>query len=777
MIPQTPHAFASWTCLWVSATDPQPLGLPAALAEAGLQLRLEWVPTAAQALDRLAQPGVALCLLDWPDPAQELWAQAPGFRREHTVLCPRPAHELGALAALSQGFGECVPLQADGRFGPALGWRVRALWSRLVAAGNTQRASDALMPHERQRLEDILEGTRAGTWVRDLRTGQQRVDERWAAIVGYTPAELAAWDQDQWLALCEPVDYQKAREVAAQHLRGEIDAYEATFRMRHRAGHWVWVLSRGRVQQRDAEGRPLVFAGIHVDISELKRTTLELDEQHEVLETILAHVSQGIFMVGPDDRVQAWNARVCEMLNLPPELLATHPTLAELTRFQVERGDFGPQGAWVSQDLWVHLQAKGSGLPLGNDRRPRHYLRRTLQGRVLEVQTQLLAHGGLVRTFNDVTEFVHAREALERSEAQARVIAESAQDAILTMAANGRITYTNPSAERHFAYPEDGLIGMKFDQLIAPAYRTEERQFLRRFMAQRERHHRLVPRVLHALRADGREFPVEASVATGRVGGQAVVTVILRDISDRLAAEAQIRSLNESLEQRVAERTRALERSMKDMEAISYSMAHDLRAPLRAVNGFSTLILQDEDSQLGPDAQAMFERIADAARHMGRMIDDLLGLFRVMRAEHTPQPVAMQALVAKVLESLVPAWPQCALRVGVLPDAAGDPTLLRQLWSNLIDNACKYSARGARPVVEIGHDPAQGAYFVRDNGVGFDMAYADKLFGVFQRMQAEFPGSGVGLAIVARIVERHRGRIWAESAPGQGATFWFTLGA
>lgn len=777
MILVAPHASTPLSLLWVSPQDPEVRGLQASLMAADVVAQLAWAPSAAEAAALWTAQDFDACLLVWPAPDWAVLSQVLGPRCASTLLCVRAQDEHAALALLVQGYGDCVVLPDEGPVGPALGLRLRALLGRATAPVAQQARDTALLLQERERLAQSLEGTRAGTWVRDLRTGQQRVDERWAAIVGYTTAELAGWNQDQWLALCEPVDYQKAREVAARHLRGEIDAYEATFRMRHRAGHWVWVLSRGRVQQRDAGGRPLVFAGIHVDISELKRTTLALDEQHELLETILAHVSQGIFMVGPDDRVRAWNTRVCEMLNLPPELLATHPSLAELARLQVARGDFGPHGALIPQGLWAHLQAKGAGQMLGDDSRPRHYLRRTLQGRVLEVRTQLLAHGGLVRTFNDVTEFVQAREALERSEAQARVIAESAQDAILTMAANGRITYTNPSAERHFGYPEDGLIGMKFDQLIAPAHRADERQFLRRFMAQRERHHRLVPRVLHALRADGREFPVEASVATGQVGGQAVVTVILRDVSDRLAAEAQIRSLNESLEQRVTERTRALERSMKDMEAISYSMAHDLRAPLRAVNGFATLILQDEDSHLSPDAQGLFERIVEAARHMGRMIDDLLGLFRVMRAEHTPQPVAMQALVASVLESLAPAWPQCALQVGRLPDAAGDPTLLRQLWSNLIDNACKYSAREAQPRVEIGHHPDLGAYFVRDNGVGFDMAYADKLFGVFQRMQAEFPGSGVGLAIVARIVERHRGRIWAESAPGQGATFWFTLGA
>jgi signal transduction histidine kinase len=216
---------------------------------------------------------------------------------------------------------------------------------------------------------------------------------------------------------------------------------------------------------------------------------------------------------------------------------------------------------------------------------------------------------------------------------------------------------------------------------------------------------------------------------------------------------------------------------MRDMEAISYSIAHDLRAPLRAVNGFSALIADEAETPLGPVASDMFVRINSASRRMGQMLTDLLELLRVVRVDLDAVPVDLQGLAETVAEGLAHEAPQVEIAIGQLPTVLGDATLLRQVLLNLMDNALKYSRHRTPPQIELSFDEALGAFCLRDNGMGFEMAHAGKLFGLFQRLHAgtDVPGTGVGLAIVSRIIERHGGRIWAESQPDAGASFWWTL--
>ena len=251
------------------------------------------------------------------------------------------------------------------------------------------------------------------------------------------------------------------------------------------------------------------------------------------------------------------------------------------------------------------------------------------------------------------------------------------------------------------------------------------------------------------------------------------------DITDRVTAQEEVRALNANLELRVAQRTADLERTLKDMEAISYSIAHDLRAPLRAVNGFAAVIAEGNVEGWDPATRDMFERIVRSSRNMGQMLTDMLSLLQVVRADLAFVPVDMAQVARAAIETLVDVASGVRVELGALPPAQGDAGLLRQVMFNLIDNAVKYSAQHEAPAIWVDFDAERGAYFVRDNGMGFDMAHAGKLFGLFQRLHAgsQVPGMGVGLAIVARIIERHGGRIWAESRPGEGATFWWTLPA
>lgn len=248
------------------------------------------------------------------------------------------------------------------------------------------------------------------------------------------------------------------------------------------------------------------------------------------------------------------------------------------------------------------------------------------------------------------------------------------------------------------------------------------------------------------------------------------------DITERIEATRRIDELNNELQRQLTE----LDAVNRELETFSYSVSHDLRAPLRAVDGFSRMLTEDHAPALPPDALRLLDRIRSNIRRMGLLIDDLLRFSRLSRKELETTSVDMKTLARAAVDDLARSRDhQARITIGELPRAAGDIDLLRQVWINLIDNGLKYSGKQDEPHLEIGGsmNGNEATYWVRDNGVGFDMTYAGKLFGVFQRLhsQDEFEGTGVGLAIVQRIVHRHGGRVWAEGAPDRGATFSFTL--
>jgi signal transduction histidine kinase len=259
---------------------------------------------------------------------------------------------------------------------------------------------------------------------------------------------------------------------------------------------------------------------------------------------------------------------------------------------------------------------------------------------------------------------------------------------------------------------------------------------------------------------------------------------MLDEVGERTAvlerAKEELRTLNAELEQRVAARTAELEAANKELEGFSYSVSHDLRAPLRAVGGFAELLRDDHAEQLDAEGRRKLDVIRGEAARMGALIDDLLAFSRLGRKALQPSELDMAELVENVFARLRPdAKANLEFRLGRLPHACGDRALLEQVWVNLLSNAVKFSSKKEAPIIEVGAitEEREHVFFVRDNGAGFDPRYASKLFGVFQRLHdgAEFPGTGVGLALVQRIVVRHGGRVWADSKPGEGATFHFTL--
>ncbi len=376
----------------------------------------------------------------------------------------------------------------------------------------------------------------------------------------------------------------------------------------------------------------------------------------------------------------------------------------------------------------------------------------------------------------DITE----RKRVEAASAQLAAIVEYSDDAIIGKDLKGTVTSWNNGAERLYGYTAAEMMGQSILRVVPNDRQNEEVEILETIGRGESVRHFETQR----LRKDGTTVEVSVTVSaikdsTGKVVGASKVA---RDITDRRKAEATIRLLNASLEQRVAERTAQLEAANRELEAFSYSVSHDLRAPLRAADGFSQAVLDDFGSLLPDEGRRYLNTIRSSTQRMGALIDDLLSFARLNRLELNKRAADNERIVKEVLEELGRPWPdrRVELRIGALPPSSADPVLLRQVWLNLLSNALKYTRKREIADIEVGFADAggTGAFFVRDNGTGFDMRYSQKLFGVFQRLhrQDEYEGTGVGLAIVQRVVERHGGRVWAEAAVDRGATFHFTLG-
>jgi light-regulated signal transduction histidine kinase (bacteriophytochrome) len=256
---------------------------------------------------------------------------------------------------------------------------------------------------------------------------------------------------------------------------------------------------------------------------------------------------------------------------------------------------------------------------------------------------------------------------------------------------------------------------------------------------------------------------------------------VFDNITDRKRAEREVQELNRELERRVQVRTAELEVANEELEAFSYSVSHDLRAPLRAIDGFSRVLEEEFGPHLDDEGRHLVEVVRSNTRRMAQLIDDLLAFSRAARRDLRPVPVDMAAFAREAVDEQAPAAERgrYAFDVSDLPNVRGDPAMLRQVWANLLSNAVKFSRTKEAPLVEVfgAMDGGNAVYHVRDNGVGFDMRHANKLFGVFQRLHSaqEFEGTGVGLALVQRIVRRHGGHVWAEGVVGEGATFSFAI--
>lgn len=388
--------------------------------------------------------------------------------------------------------------------------------------------------------------------------------------------------------------------------------------------------------------------------------------------------------------------------------------------------------------------------------------------------------GGLAQAFNRMLETVQQREQeLHASKDLLQAIVDNTPAAVYLKDPQGRFQLVNHRCVQIIGLPPEEVIGRTvFDFCppeLASIYHANDQQVLSHNQALEVEESVQQPDGVHTFLSI--KFPLRD--AAGKPNAMCGIST---DITERKQAHLQLEQYRDQLEAAVEKRTAELAIANKELQAFSYSVSHDLRAPLRAIDGFSQILAEDYAPGLDDAAQDFIRRIRKAANRMGQLIDDMLNLSRVSSAELKIQPTDLSAMAGAILQDLQELAPQreCEIRLqpGLVADV--DPQLMQIALRNLLENAWKYSAKKPVARIEFGAETVDGqpVYFVRDHGAGFDMAYAGKLFNPFQRLHSkdEFEGTGVGLATVSRVIQRHGGRIWAEAVPGEGATFRFTCG-
>ena len=532
----------------------------------------------------------------------------------------------------------------------------------------------------------------------------------------------------------------------------------------------------------DGKNRFLGYRGTTRDISEAKHSEEAERQATRFLKHIVDHIPIAFHMksVQNGHRVISWNQAAQALYGLTSEQAmgrTMHDLWPKEDADRMHAADLEMVASGVMQDFLDR------SAPTKNRGAIRVHLRKF----PLKDASGLVSH--ILVTTEDITERRQVETALRASEARFRAVVAAMAEGVLIRDADGRIIDSNASAER--------ILGKTLNQMKGHVTMSPEWQTMREDgspMTLLERPSAVAMRtglpqsnvVVGYRKPDGRDLWVQLNVqplfdrtCSTPIGFVTTVT----DISQRKYAEIEIVRLNVQLENRVLRRTTQLAMVNQELEAFSYSVAHDLRSPLSSINGYAAFLQKALPTESGERAKHYLSRIRGAAERMGELIDGLLSLAQLSRTSLSWETVDLSEEALQSIRQCAENDPtrrvQTTVEPGLLVQA--DVALLRQVLENLIGNAWKFSSKKKHAEISIGRDPAAGqppVYFVRDNGAGFDMAYADKLFGTFQRLHSaeEFAGSGIGLATVQRIITRHGGRIWAQSSPNQGSTFYFTLG-
>jgi PAS domain S-box-containing protein len=737
----------------------------------------------------------------------------------------RVKEEAEILAGISQGQSvehfETVRVRKDGTkidvsvtISPIRGGDGQIVGASKIARDITERkrGEDALRESE-ERFQVMANGIQQLAWMAEADGSIFWYNQRWYDYTGTTLAQTEGWT---WEKIHDPA-------VLPEVLRGWKEAiangtpFDMEFPLRGADGSYRMFLTRV-MPVRNAEGHVVRWLGTNTDISERKkaeedlarlavelgqqaedlaRSRGDLEEQSTMLKLILESMGEGLVAADAEGHFLLWNDAANKLMgrgaaDLAPDQWAPHYEVFEadgITPCPVERLPLvrALGGESVHEELMIRPPEPGEERFIEVTARPLKDARGTLRGGVAVLHDITGRKRSEAELTQQASELALSRQALEAQKLMLQSVLNSMVEGLVAADKQGKFILWNPAAEK--------IIGLGAADLLPEEWSAHYGTYLSDMVTPFPTERNPLQLAIQGVASSAEMFVrhpglsqgawIESNGAPLRDKGGAVVggVVAFRDITQRRADELEIRKLNEDLEMRIAQRTAQLETANHELEAFSYSVSHDLRSPLRHIGGFSRILMNDFGSGMTPDAKDLLQRISDAVTHMGMLVDGLLSLAKLGRQSLKLRPIELNVIVAEAISALQPECEgrEVEWRIAHLPVVECDEVLMGQVFQNLLGNAIKYSRGRTKAVIEVdsfqqADEPA--VIFVRDNGAGFNMQYAEKLFGVFQRMhtEAEFEGTGVGLATVQRIIQKHGGRIWAEAEADHGATFYFTLG-
>ncbi len=642
-----------------------------------------------------------------------------------------------------------------------------------------RKEAEEQIKSQHERLFNIIEGTNVGTWEWNVQTGDTVFNEKWANIIGYTLQEISPVSIDTWVKYAHPDDLIESNTLLEKHFKGELDYYHFESRMKHKNGDWVWVLDRGKVVSWTADGKPLWMFGTHQEITNRKYIEEALKESQQRFKLAMKATKDGLF---------DWNLITNEIYFSPSWKSMLGYEYDELPNdFSVWKKLTEPDGVRRAMEM---LQAV---IDKTRDRFEVEFKMKHKDGHWVDILSRAFVLFDekdkayrMVGTHVDISEIRQITNALKESESRLFQIIEGNSIATFVIDENHKVTHWNNACEN--------LTGLKSEQIVGTrrpwkAFYQKKRDVLANVVISKDPEKRLETYykdkykksslIQNAYEAEG-FFPQMGksgkwlfftAVPLQRPDGTLFGAVeTLQDITERKNLEEELRSLVQNLEIKNAE-----------MERFIYTVSHDLKSPMITIEGFLGIIRQEINKGNMEKILELMTFISNATHQMEDLLNDLLELSRIGRVVNVSTSLAMNEIVADALLLLSGATRENNIEIDVqsdMPQVVVDRVRIKEVIVNLIENSIKYRSKTEQPKIKIGCQSKNDSniFFVQDNGIGVDSQYHEKIFGLFDQLDPKVEGTGVGLALVRRIIEFHGGRIWVESkGVHQGSTFYFTL--